>query len=172
MDFPARLRELRKRAGLTQEGLAESMGWSGQSQVSNYENGRGDPSFSELPALASALGVGVPELFADPGTNSSRGSHFARMDGHMLASSIEALRRVSKNLGLPYDPVTHPEATAAAYELSLALGSSPSQSQVIDFATSVAALLSRHPEGDDDGREVGSTAGGNHRSRVDRKART
>jgi DNA-binding XRE family transcriptional regulator len=143
MDFPARLKQLRQRAGLTQEQLAEKCGWSGQSQVSNYEKGRGDPPFSELPCLAIALGVDVPELFEDPDSPLKRGSHFGRIDPTMLASSIEALRRVAEQLEVPYDPVTHPAATAAAYELSAALGAAPSQAQVVDFGAQLGALMSR-----------------------------
>lgn len=161
MDFPNRLRELRIRAGLTQEQLAQAMEWGGQSRVSNYEKGRGDPLFSDLPKLANTLGVTVPELFDTPGGPVTTGSHVERIDPDKLATSIEALRRVARNLEVPYDPVTHPVATAAVYELALALGEKPSQDQTIDFGARVAALLSK---GDGHGgREAGATSGGDHR---------
>ena len=174
MDFPARLRELRIAANLSQLDLALAMGWSGQSQVSNYENNRGDPSFSDLPKLAKTLGVSVAELFTDPGTKTLLPSHVERINPSTLEMSIKALRRVAKNFGMEYDPEINADVTAAAYELALALGAEPGQSQVIDFATAVAGLLSRGPGGDDDGggRKVGGQVGGNHRERVARKART
>lgn len=172
MDFPARLKQLRRRAELTQEELAARMGWSGQSQVSNYENGRGHPTFDELPRLAIALSVSVPELFQDPHQPEESKSHFWRLDPTTLASSIEALRRVARNLDRPYDPVTHPVATAAAYELAAALGAAPTQDQVIDFGARMAGILSGNGEGDGDGgRTTGGTAGGSHRGGAVRKAK-
>jgi transcriptional regulator with XRE-family HTH domain len=63
MTFGKRLRELRDRAGLTQESLAEASGvpiWT----VRNYEQGRREPSWKGLLRLAAALGVAA-EAFGD-----------------------------------------------------------------------------------------------------------
>lgn len=53
--------ELRKKAGLTQMGLADAMGISFQA-VSNWERGRTMPDISKLPELAAILGVTVDGL--------------------------------------------------------------------------------------------------------------
>lgn len=161
MDFPARLKQLRQAAGLTQEALALKCGWSGQSRVGNYEAGRGDPKFAELPVLAAALGVPVGALFEDP-----EPSHAGRIDPSKLATSIHALRQSAEILEVPYDPVENPVATVKAYELALALSAEPSTAEVIDFSLKVAEILRKRGGGghDDGGPGVGkASGGGNHR---------
>jgi transcriptional regulator with XRE-family HTH domain len=54
--FGARLKELRERAGLTQKELADRAGVS-QRAVSHWEQGLREPSWSNVLALAGALGV-------------------------------------------------------------------------------------------------------------------
>jgi transcriptional regulator with XRE-family HTH domain len=64
MTFGERLRQLRERAGLTQERLAERSAinlWT----IRGYEQGRREPSWKGAISLAAALGVGVEEAFAD-----------------------------------------------------------------------------------------------------------
>jgi DNA-binding XRE family transcriptional regulator len=58
MAFPARLKELRERAGLTQEGLAERAGIS-KAGIANLEQGRNRPIWETVQKLATALGVDV-----------------------------------------------------------------------------------------------------------------
>ncbi|MBX3227757.1 MAG: helix-turn-helix transcriptional regulator [Labilithrix sp.] len=61
----ARLRELRREQGLTQEALAERIGV----EVGNYahvEQGVANPTLSTLGRFATALGVPVLELFRAP----------------------------------------------------------------------------------------------------------
>jgi transcriptional regulator with XRE-family HTH domain len=61
--FAQRLRELRDRAGLTQEALAEASGipvWT----VRNYEQGRREPNWKGFLQLVVTLGVSV-EGFSD-----------------------------------------------------------------------------------------------------------
>ena len=60
-----RLRELRKKAGLTQEELAERVGVHFIS-VSRWENGVDVPKTLKLKKLASALGVSEAELLNGP----------------------------------------------------------------------------------------------------------
>jgi len=74
LPFGPRLRDLRLKAGLTQEQLAHACGWSGQSRTANYENGTRDPAFEELPLIAAALGVTIAELFTDTEKDSHTGS--------------------------------------------------------------------------------------------------
>lgn len=49
------LRELRIKAGLTQEELAKKSGFSSQSAISNYENGHRQPGVDELLRIRDAL---------------------------------------------------------------------------------------------------------------------
>ena len=60
---PDRLRNLRQRAGLTQEQLAEVAGLPPQTVV-QYENGHRAPFASRLAALADALGARPADLTA------------------------------------------------------------------------------------------------------------
>ncbi len=59
-----KIKELRKKAGLTQVKFAEAMGVT-QSTVSQWENGRVLPDTARLPALAEALGCSVADLFSE-----------------------------------------------------------------------------------------------------------
>lgn len=65
MDFPARLRQLRKAANLSQESLAVACGRSGQGWIGNFEQGKRRPDFDDIPKLAAALGVHPGALFSD-----------------------------------------------------------------------------------------------------------
>ncbi len=60
--FGKRIRFLRRRAGLTQERLAEAARLSPVS-ISNIERGLHAPSFRRLRDIADALHVDVHELF-------------------------------------------------------------------------------------------------------------
>lgn len=62
--FGRRLRELRKKRGLTQEALAESADLSGN-YISDLELGLKVPSLTILVRLSQALEVATPELLAD-----------------------------------------------------------------------------------------------------------
>jgi transcriptional regulator with XRE-family HTH domain len=59
--FAARLRELRERAGLTQQELALGAGLH-LSAVTRFEQGLREPSLSTAAALAAALGVRVDDF--------------------------------------------------------------------------------------------------------------
>jgi len=53
-----RIAEVRRRKGWSQSQLSEKCGWgSGQSRVSNYEQGRSTPSLEDFGKLARVLGV-------------------------------------------------------------------------------------------------------------------
>lgn len=60
--FGVRVRELRRRAGLSQRELAEAVRLSATS-ISNMERGIYAPAFARLDDLAAALGVELHELF-------------------------------------------------------------------------------------------------------------
>jgi transcriptional regulator with XRE-family HTH domain len=62
--FGRRLRELRKKRGMTQEALAEAADLSGN-YISDLELGLKVPSLTILVRLSEALDIGTPELLAD-----------------------------------------------------------------------------------------------------------
>lgn len=61
----ANISALRKRAGLTQAGLAEKLNYSDKA-VSKWERGESMPDVPTLVLLAEQFGVGVNELLTDP----------------------------------------------------------------------------------------------------------
>lgn len=92
MDFSARLRTLRKRAGMTQEQLALACGWTGQSRVSNYESSGENsrkPDIEELPVLARALNVSTDELLGIVPSSTSQPS---RLNHRILANALTIAR--------------------------------------------------------------------------------
>jgi transcriptional regulator with XRE-family HTH domain len=58
----ARVRELRKKAGLTQEQLAELLGID-QKHMSRIELGKSYPSLDRLSKIAEVVNVPLPKLF-------------------------------------------------------------------------------------------------------------
>ena len=62
MEIGAKIKQLRIKAGLTQEQLARGLGISAQS-VSKWENAVTMPDVALLPLLAGELGVSIDELF-------------------------------------------------------------------------------------------------------------
>ena len=60
-----RLRKLRKKAGLTQEQLAEMVGVN-HNAIYRWENGIDIPKTQNIKALAKALGVSEQDLLHDP----------------------------------------------------------------------------------------------------------
>ncbi|MBQ9562383.1 MAG: helix-turn-helix domain-containing protein [Lachnospiraceae bacterium] len=62
MELGKKIRQLRFKANLTQEQLAEKLGISAQS-VSKWENGATMPDITTLPLLAETFGVTIDDLF-------------------------------------------------------------------------------------------------------------
>ena len=62
MELGKKIRQLRFRAGLTQEQLAEKLGIGAQS-VSKWENAVAMPDITTLPVLAEVFGVSIDDLF-------------------------------------------------------------------------------------------------------------
>ena len=68
MDFKERLKELRKRKGLSQVALAERLGMS-KSTIGMYETGDIKPSIEALNALADFFNVNISYLMGEePGS--------------------------------------------------------------------------------------------------------
>jgi transcriptional regulator with XRE-family HTH domain len=70
--FGVRLKELREGAGLSQKELAARAGL-GQRSVSNWEQGIREPVWSNVVALAAALGVDCRAFLEEPGEISKPG---------------------------------------------------------------------------------------------------
>lgn len=74
---PARLRQARERAGLTQEGLAARTAHSAcpvdRSSISHYEAGDRPPSAPALKSLADALQLPVDDLLDEADSHTSTG---------------------------------------------------------------------------------------------------
>ena len=62
MELGTKIKNLRFKAGLTQDGLAQKLGVTAQS-VSKWENSVAMPDITLLPALAVEFGVSIDELF-------------------------------------------------------------------------------------------------------------
>ena len=62
MELGKKIRQLRFRAGLTQEQLAEKLGIGAQA-VSKWENAVAMPDITLLPLLAGIFGVTIDDLF-------------------------------------------------------------------------------------------------------------
>ena len=63
MEFNAKLQELRKKKGLTQEELAEAL-YVSRTAISKWESGRGYPSIDSLKAIAKYFSVTIDELLS------------------------------------------------------------------------------------------------------------
>ena len=61
MNFPARLIQLRKEKGLTQQQMADAIGLH-LTQIKRYESGASQPSLEALRKIAVALGVTTDSL--------------------------------------------------------------------------------------------------------------
>lgn len=62
MSIGDKIRKVREAKGLSQKQVALSLGMD-QAQYSRIENGKTDPSFSNVTKIAKALGVDLSELF-------------------------------------------------------------------------------------------------------------
>ena len=62
MELGKKIRQLRFKAGLTQEQLADRLGVAAQS-VSKWENAVAMPDITTLPLLAEVFGVSIDDLF-------------------------------------------------------------------------------------------------------------
>jgi transcriptional regulator with XRE-family HTH domain len=62
MNFGQKLRQLRIKKGLTQQQLAEKLGYVTNSYISDVESGHFIPSRDKLRKIARALGVSFKEL--------------------------------------------------------------------------------------------------------------
>lgn len=81
-----RIRELRKQAGLTQEGLAEKAGMDFTS-IGAAERGSRNLSLRSLARVAEALGVPLEEIFRGLGTVQRSPQHQSSFDALLAEAS-------------------------------------------------------------------------------------
>ncbi len=62
--FGAKIKELRKTTGLSQEAFADLCGFD-RTYISGIERGKRNPSLSAIETLAKALNISVAKLFDD-----------------------------------------------------------------------------------------------------------
>jgi transcriptional regulator with XRE-family HTH domain len=85
----ARIAELRREQGLSQQALADELGVA-QQTLAHYEVGRARMAVSLVPTLAKILGVSVEELLGIKNGSSKRGP------APVLQRQIERLSRLPK----------------------------------------------------------------------------
>lgn len=98
------LRNARKKAGLTQEGLARLIGVN-RATVSKYENGQIEPTLAQMEDIADALGIALWELLPNTLSDAIKfgyeNGYFARSEEFMElekeAESIIAELEAHKN---------------------------------------------------------------------------
>lgn len=64
MGYGTKLRDIRKRLGLTLEDISQKTGFT-KSFISQIENGKNSPSIASLKKICYALGTTISELFED-----------------------------------------------------------------------------------------------------------
>lgn len=70
MDIGERLKEARKKSGLTQKQLAERLNVT-YVNIAQWENGRRNPKIETLRRIAAALNMSLPELIDSPPARTS-----------------------------------------------------------------------------------------------------
>lgn len=71
MNTDFRIRELRKAIGISQQELADRLGYKSGAAITMWEKGTRNPPSSILPKIASILGVSVGDLFVNTGQDSA-----------------------------------------------------------------------------------------------------
>lgn len=87
--FGLKVQALRRRRGLTQEGLAEAVGKSVDT-ISNIERGAGSPRVETALDIANTLGVTLAELFDVEERADDRGREHRKAVG-MIAKTLDSL---------------------------------------------------------------------------------
>lgn len=100
MTIQERIREARKKQGLTQKQLAERMGVT-QSMVGQYETNRQPPKITTIIKIASALNVDVTYLISgenNDGTNANVEAFFREWENPKMEEEARRFVKSSKEL--------------------------------------------------------------------------
>lgn len=98
MDVGQRIKEARKRAGLTQKGLATQIGVA-TGTIQQYELGKRQPRLEQLSKIARALGTTLYELVGDEYFSSHTREELVQMWKEVPFFDISARDRVDTALG-------------------------------------------------------------------------
>ena len=112
-NFGVRLKKLRKKAGLTQEELAEKAGVSNIT-ISQWENGIYAPTMTRIKALAQALNVPESDLLNDPPPNSGEWVITLKVNNKLEKEEINLIGNVQ--------PVTSIQATPDGCAVTIQAG--------------------------------------------------
>ena len=97
MELGKKIRQLRFKAGLTQEQLAEKLNVTPQS-VSKWENAAAMPDISALPLLAGIFGVTIDDLF-----DLTAEQRFSRIENRMdLEEDLPQVMRIEQENFSPF----------------------------------------------------------------------
>jgi transcriptional regulator with XRE-family HTH domain len=94
--FARRLRDARKRAGMTQERLAAAAGideFSASARISQYETGKHIPQYGIARNLAKALRVPVEYLYAGDDRTAEMLLHWARLTVAQKTAVLEDMKK-------------------------------------------------------------------------------
>lgn len=103
MKFGEKVKALRKKAGLTQEQLAERCG-RGKSYICNIEKGTRTTTLDNVPNLATALGVSIGELIDPDEVEPS--SPYLEFIPYLAQADEVTLNNIRAILGMPKKNVT------------------------------------------------------------------
>ena len=112
-NFGVRLKKLRKKAGLTQEELAEKAGVSNIT-ISQWENGIYAPTMTRMKGLAQALNVPESDLLNDPPPNSGEWVITLKVNNKLEKEEINLIGNVQ--------PVTSIQATPDGCAVTIQAG--------------------------------------------------
>ncbi|MDA6259892.1 helix-turn-helix transcriptional regulator [Escherichia coli] len=96
--FPARLKQARKKAGLSQKDLGIKAGMdegSASGRMNHYEKGRHIPDIDMLKKLASELGVPLSYFFCEDELSAELVCLFNNLDEQAKLSLISKLRQIN-----------------------------------------------------------------------------
>lgn len=144
--FPSRLKRFRKKAKLSQAGLAKLCKKAGPSWVGNIESGERNMGSDDIPIVAGVLHVHPGELFAD--LPSSRD---VRYSGETLQLALQLARQSIELRGMnDFDPEHEPldaQILAAAIERVVSENISEiSDTNIINFMRSMRKKDGREPD--------------------------
>jgi len=161
MAFSDNLKRLRLARGLTQEQLALACGWSGQSRIANYESSAAsarEPKVSEVPLIATALGVPVAELFGE----SISTSQDQRLDFVRISAAVTVLRTYLELMGKPVAMLEDPVLLEIAHEVVREFGGDAPADNVLDLTKVLADRMRGGSVEQRSIRRIGKAVGSSH----------
>ncbi|MDH5922809.1 helix-turn-helix domain-containing protein [Vibrio splendidus] len=98
--IPTRLKQARKRAGITQKNLGVMIGMdesSASGRMNHYEKGRHTPDISTLKKMADALGVPLNYFLCEDESSAELSIQISRLTESEKKEALELIRRIANN---------------------------------------------------------------------------